>query len=520
MNTTKAPQLKTPKNYLGFTLVELIVVITILVILGTIAFVQLWSFSGGARDSSRVSDMANLQKALNLSYIKTNTYPIPTDGFGITFSGWVVWTQWSIGDSVITFLGSFWLKMSKNPMDPKYTKTPYAYSLLSTGKEYQIGTVVEDNSTASIPILTPVYAATEPVNAYLVGNYNGLITKASFASTNYYLTLPSIILQDISSPLTRELTNQATQSGNLVLHKKGNLPHTYVANGTTSTTFGTPAQITFDSLKNSNLLTSGSGIVALATTVPLDSTWATTLMNNLYTLYSNSNISSDSLSSAPVSSLITGGSGITALANLFNGTLSKNIWLWVTIMNIESSNWGWGSTTCASFTPGTSCDWGTIYAFELGGEYFITTPGNCTDSSSPICDGGNDTLQKEWNDGNAYWTTTNMTSTTNWYENTLELATIRDSNSDSPWFQTHNAAKYCHDMVYWSKDDWFLPAKNQLNQLYENRVAIWGFAASDYWTSTEYVTDFTLANRQSFWDGNQWAYDKYGSFTVRCIRKY
>lgn len=157
-------------------------------------------------------------------------------------------------------------------MDPKYTKTPYAYSLLSTGKEYQIGTVVEDNSTASIPILTPVYAATEPVNAYLVGNYNGLITKASFASTNYYLTLPSIILQDISSPLARELTNQATQSGNLVLHKKGNLPHTYVANGTTSITFGTPTQITFDSLKNSNLLTSGSGIVALATTVPLDST--------------------------------------------------------------------------------------------------------------------------------------------------------------------------------------------------------------------------------------------------------
>jgi hypothetical protein len=40
------------------------------------------------------------------------------------------------------------MKMSKQPTDPKYTNTEYAYSLLSNGKEYQIGSVVEDRSTA------------------------------------------------------------------------------------------------------------------------------------------------------------------------------------------------------------------------------------------------------------------------------------------------------------------------------------------------------------------------------------
>ncbi|MFA6091242.1 MAG: type II secretion system protein, partial [Candidatus Gracilibacteria bacterium] len=44
------------KKYSGFTLVELIVVITILVILGTIAFLNLGGFQSNARDSRRVSD--------------------------------------------------------------------------------------------------------------------------------------------------------------------------------------------------------------------------------------------------------------------------------------------------------------------------------------------------------------------------------------------------------------------------------------------------------------------------------
>ena len=66
------------KKISGFTLVELIVVITILVILGTIGFVQLGGFAGGARDSSRVADLVNIQKALDIAYVKNSRYPTPT----------------------------------------------------------------------------------------------------------------------------------------------------------------------------------------------------------------------------------------------------------------------------------------------------------------------------------------------------------------------------------------------------------------------------------------------------------
>lgn len=50
----------------GFTLVELIVVITILAILGSIAFVSLQGYSADARNSKRTSDLNSLQNAMSV----------------------------------------------------------------------------------------------------------------------------------------------------------------------------------------------------------------------------------------------------------------------------------------------------------------------------------------------------------------------------------------------------------------------------------------------------------------------
>ena len=48
----------------GFTLVELIVVITILAILGTIAFISIQGYSADARNTKRTSDLGSLNSAL------------------------------------------------------------------------------------------------------------------------------------------------------------------------------------------------------------------------------------------------------------------------------------------------------------------------------------------------------------------------------------------------------------------------------------------------------------------------
>lgn len=54
----------------AFTLVELIVVITILAILGTIAFISLQGYSADARNSKRTSDLGNIQSAISLKQIE------------------------------------------------------------------------------------------------------------------------------------------------------------------------------------------------------------------------------------------------------------------------------------------------------------------------------------------------------------------------------------------------------------------------------------------------------------------
>ena len=200
---------------------ELIVVITILVILGTIAFISLGGYSSKARDSGRVSDLTNLTKSLELTRIKTGYYPSPSSFSGVFFSGGLAWNQGTIGDSVMQNVGAAGIGFSKKPTDPQFPSVEYTYSLLQSGKEYQIATVMENSlaETSGIPFITQTYAATDPVTTYVQGNYNGLITKVQTGSVIYFLALPSIILHSVSGSTLTELTNTGVQATNLVLNK-------------------------------------------------------------------------------------------------------------------------------------------------------------------------------------------------------------------------------------------------------------------------------------------------------------
>ena len=79
-----------------------------------------------------------------------------------------------------------------------------------------------------------------------------------------------------------------------------------------------------------------------------------------------------------------------------------------------------------------------------------------------------------------------------------------------------DAKSACESLV--SNSDWFLPNKEQLNQLYNKRSAVGGFSDYYYWSSSE--PGANLAWYQLFGRGYQYATSKYNYLRVRAVRAF
>ena len=175
----------------AFTLVELIVVITILAILWTIAFISLQWYSKDARNSTRVSDIKSIEKVFSFYHLRESNFPAPTNGEQVTYSWAEVWTQWTFWESTRAEIWSKW-NISNVPQDP-LTWTQYTYSVLNTGQEYQIAWVFEWDLSADLNLTSNSYAAWAYGSTYIRWNYNGQMAKTQTGWVSYVLAVPSII---------------------------------------------------------------------------------------------------------------------------------------------------------------------------------------------------------------------------------------------------------------------------------------------------------------------------------------
>ena len=199
-----------------FTLVELIVVITILAILGTIAFISLQWYSSQARDSTRISDLSSMKSSLELFNLDAWKYPIPTAWVDITYSGWTVWTQWTFWETVYANTD----KLDKIPLDP-ITDKEYTYSITSKKTEFQLAWIIEWWDIAYNS--NQANAWTTEATAYITWNYNWQMTKSLSWETCNVLAIPSIMTNNTS--LT-DLT-QITSSWSFVYRWHKNLPSSF-----------------------------------------------------------------------------------------------------------------------------------------------------------------------------------------------------------------------------------------------------------------------------------------------------
>jgi len=173
----------------AFTLVELIVVITILAILWTIAFISLQWYSRDSRDSVRISDMSSIKTTLELFHLWAGKYPITTDGTPILYSWTEAWTQGSFWESTVSNIDKF----DKIPTDPLMDRQ-YVYSVTEKRQEYEIAWIVEwDTIWLDSTLINESLAWNKVTKTKITWNYNGKFLKISTGGIDYVLNIPSII---------------------------------------------------------------------------------------------------------------------------------------------------------------------------------------------------------------------------------------------------------------------------------------------------------------------------------------
>ncbi len=125
-------------SHKGFTLVELLVVISIIALLGSIVFTALNSARARSRDARRVADIRQIQLALEMYYDTNGSYPAAAPWTGGTGNCWG-----TVTDNYIPGLAPAYIPTL--PLDPKPTNCGSVYLYGSTGTDYKIMAHVPEN---------------------------------------------------------------------------------------------------------------------------------------------------------------------------------------------------------------------------------------------------------------------------------------------------------------------------------------------------------------------------------------
>ena len=161
------------QNKKAFTLVELIVVITILAILSTIWFVSYSWYLTWVRDTNRISQLKAISEWLNL-YWTNHSLPTP-DSTSIKIMNWTkhIATQWYAWKNVLETI-----TYSTEWVDPK-DKTYYSYYLTRDKKYYQLMAFLEEED--NLPNISTA-----------MSSLNLLPSRMKANAVNYSLRYPTV----------------------------------------------------------------------------------------------------------------------------------------------------------------------------------------------------------------------------------------------------------------------------------------------------------------------------------------
>lgn len=133
------------KSARGFTLVELLVVISIIAILSAVGLVIFSGVQKSGRVAKRIQDLKAIQTALEIYYSVNKSYPTTLNNWRSECSGWGGYSSSDVAPGLVpTYIMAF-------PADPSMNKTipPWScYLYRSDGVDYKIIDIITEFSSA------------------------------------------------------------------------------------------------------------------------------------------------------------------------------------------------------------------------------------------------------------------------------------------------------------------------------------------------------------------------------------
>ena len=182
-------------NKSAFTLVELIVVVVIIAILWTIAFISLLDYWKSSRNSVRVTDISQIKQSLWIFEVETWKYPLPATYTWVTYNWWLLWYQWRYDDQVYRSLNN----LSKKAVDPLF-EIEYDYSVINNRTKFQIWTIFEWTylSLGSQSISQANAISENNASSYVSWDYDLFDVSSKTWATCTLVTVPSLFVNNLS----------------------------------------------------------------------------------------------------------------------------------------------------------------------------------------------------------------------------------------------------------------------------------------------------------------------------------
>ncbi len=165
----------------------------------------------------------------------------------------------------------------------------------------------------------------------------------------------------------------------------------------------------------------------------------------------------------------------------------------ICVESIAGASYSWTTSNLTPFSPeiGDSYGGGTVFYLDGNGGGLIALPydiGNYGNSfpgqgwGCTYCSnlGGSNSFYVDGADGTAIGTG---------YQNTIDIVEAYNQWHEDNSTGGTNAAFQCANLTYEGYNDWYLPSKDELSELFSSGIGGWSPEASYYWSSSECSID-------------------------------